>query len=518
MADQRMKRLSHVTRISLLLAAFFAIDKAVAFIRQVIIARQFGLSAELDAFNVANNVPDLLYALISGGALAMALIPALSATLTTRGRQAAWELFSRIFNLVFLVTALLSLLVAVLAEPLVRWEVGVAPGFGQQQQEVVIQLMRLNLIATLIFSVSGLVMSGLQANQHFLLPAMAPILYNVGQIFGALVLSPTQGYTLGRLTLPAFGLGVHGLVYGVILGAVLHLGIQIPALIRYRFRWIPSLGLKTDSVRNVLRLLGPRILTVLFIQLIFIIRDNLASRLTEGAVTSLTYGWMFQQVPETLIGTAIGTALLPTLAGLAAQKELDAFQSTIERAIRVLIGLTIPVAAVLSIGLGPLQAAVFGFGEEGTRLLLWTTRGFLAGLLGHALMEVASRSFYARQDAITPLLTGAGNLAAYIAVGLLLYRPLGPAGISLTDAICFTAQALVLLTLLGRKLEHPFQPGNTIPRALLAALLGGVAALGVQSLSIWQHSPLLGSLAGMAFGMAVAIPLIWQELRLLLRL
>jgi len=513
-----MKRLSHLTRISFLLAFFFALDKGVAFVRQVIIARQFGLSAELDAFNVANNVPDLLYALISGGALAMALIPALSATLTTQGRQAAWELFSRIFNLVFLVTAILSLLVAILAGPLVRWEIGVAPGFGHQQQEVVIQLMRLNLIATLIFSISGLVMSGLQANQHFFLPAMAPILYNVGQIFGALVLSPAQGYSLGGVTLPAFGLGVHGLVYGVILGAALHLGIQVPALIRYQFRWIPSLGLKTASVRNVLRLLGPRILTVFFIQLIFIIRDNLASRLTEGAVTSLTYGWMFQQVPETLIGTAIGTALLPTLAGLAAQKELDAFQNTVERAIRVLIGLTIPVAAVLSIGLGPLQGAVFGFGEEGTRLLLWTTRGFLAGLLGHALMEVASRSFYARQDALTPLLTGAGNLAAYIAVGLLLYRPLGPAGISLTDAICFTAQALVLLTLLGRKLEHPFQSGNTIPRALLAALLGGGVALGVQSLSIWQHSPLLGSLIGMAFGIAVAIPLIWQELRLLLRL
>ncbi|GAP07277.1 MAG TPA: murein biosynthesis integral membrane protein MurJ [Anaerolinea thermolimosa] len=513
-----MKRLSHLTRISFLLAFFFALDKGVAFVRQVIIARQFGLSAELDAFNVANNVPDLLYALISGGALAMALIPALSATLTTQGRRVAWELFSRIFNLVFLVTATLSLLVAILAGPLVRWEVGVAPGFGYQQQEVVIQLMRLNLIATLIFSISGLVMSGLQANQHFLLPAMAPILYNVGQIFGALVLSPTQGYTLAGVTLPAFGLGIHGLVYGVILGAVLHLGIQIPALIRYQFRWIPSLGLKTASVRNVLRLLGPRILTVFFIQLIFIIRDNLASRLTEGAVTSLTYGWMFQQVPETLIGTAIGTALLPTLSGLAAQKELDAFQNTIERAIRVLIGLTIPVAAVLSIGLGPLQAAVFGFGEEGTRLLLWTTRGFLAGLLGHALMEVASRSFYARQDALTPLLTGAGNLVAYIAVGLLLYRPLGPAGISLTDAICFTAQALILLALLGRKLEHPFQAGNTIPRALLAALLGGGVALGVQSLSIWEHSPLFGSLTGMAFGMVVAVPLIWQELRLLLRL
>ncbi len=264
-------KFSYLTRISALLAVFFALDKGVAFIRQVIIARQFGFSVELDAFNVANNVPDLLYALISGGALAMAFIPILSATLTTGGRRAAWDLFSRIANLVFMVTAGMSIVVAVIAGPLVQSEIGIAPGFGQQQQGVVIELMRLNLIATLIFSISGLVMSGLQANQHFLMPAISPILYNVGQIFGALVLSPEKGYHIAGITLPAYGLGVHGLVYGVILGAALHLAIQIPALLRYQFHWIPSLGLKTSEVRQVLSMLGPRILTVFFIQLIFLI-------------------------------------------------------------------------------------------------------------------------------------------------------------------------------------------------------------------------------------------------------
>ena len=266
-----MSRFSNLTRASALLAFFFAVDKAVAFIRQVIIARQFGLSVELDAFNVANNVPDLLYALISGGALAMAFIPILSATLTTDGRRATWDLFSRIANLVFTVTAVMSIIVAILAGPLVHSEIGIAPGFGLQQQSVVINLMRLNLIATLIFSISGLVMSGLQANQHFLMPALAPILYNVGQIFGALILSPENGYTIAGITLPAFGLGIYGLVYGVIIGAGLHLGIQIPALVHYKFHWIPSFGLKTGPVRQVLSMLGPRIVTVFFIQLIFLI-------------------------------------------------------------------------------------------------------------------------------------------------------------------------------------------------------------------------------------------------------
>lgn len=515
-----MQRFTHLTRVSMLLAFFFALDKGVAFVRQVIIARQFGLSKELDAFNVANNVPDLLYALISGGALAMAFIPVLSSTLTKDGRSAAWDLFSSILNLVFIVTGIMSVVVALVAGVLVRSEIGIAPGFGVQQQDVVIQLMRLNLIATMIFSVSGLAMSGLQANQHFLMPAMAPIFYNVGQIIGALVLSPdpANAYNLMGIQFPAYGLGVHGLVYGVIVGAALHLGIQIPALLRYQFHWTPSLGLKTEPVHRVLRLLGPRILTVFFIQLIFIIRDNLASRLGEGAVTSLTYGWMLQQVPETLIGTAIGTALLPTLAGLAARQEQDEFHGAIQRAIRVLIGLTLPVAAVIGAGIGPLLAAVFDFGPAGTAVLLWTTRGFLVGLLGHSLMEVAARSFYARQDALTPLLTGAVNLTLYIVFGLLLYRPLGPAGISLTDAICFTLQPLALLGLLSLRMKRPILTGDTLPRAALAAALGGVAAYLVQGLGALQSRPLVAGLAALAAGMLLVLPFIWKELRLLLRL
>jgi putative peptidoglycan lipid II flippase len=351
-----MKKLSFLARTSLLLAVFFALDKGLGIIRQLIIARQFGLSTELDAFNAANNLPDLLYAVISGGALAIAFLPVLSSVLTKEGRQSAWVLFSRITNLALIVTAGFAVLIAVIAEPLVRAQIGIAPGFTADQQHLVAELMRLNLIATLIFSISGLFMAGLQANQHFLLPALSPLLYNLGQIFGALVLAPVHAYHLGPLVLPAFGLGVFGLVDGVIIGACLHLLIQVPGLIRYGFHWVPQLKLNDPSVRQVLRLLGPRVLTIFFIQLGFILRDNLASRMAPGAVTALTYGWMLMQVPETLIGTAIGTAMLPTLAEQAARGEWQAFRDTVDRAMRVLLALTIPVALLASLGLRPLVA------------------------------------------------------------------------------------------------------------------------------------------------------------------
>jgi len=500
-----------------MLAFFIALDKGLAFLRQVIIARQFGLSSQLDVFNVANNLPDLLFALISGGALAVAFIPVLSEVLNKEGRSQAWELFARIANLAFLVTGLLAIVIAILAQPLVHY--WIAPGFTLEQQKLVADLMRLNLVGTLIFSISGLIMAGLQANQHFLLPAIAPPLYNLGQILGALILAPAKGYVIAGIALPAFGLGVYGLVYGVILGALLHLLIQIPGLIMYDFKWRPSLGLADAAVRRVLRMFGPRLLTIFFVQLTFIVRDNLASQLHQtGAVTALTYGWMIQQVPETLIGTAIGIAILPTLSELASKQDWETFRATIERAVQVLLGLTIPISIVLTIGLRPLLAVVFHFDAAGTDLLLWTTRGFLVGLAGQALLEVANRAFYARQNALIPLAGSVLNIAIYIILGLLLFRSVGAPGISLTDSVAFTTQAIVVLLVLNGRLPDKIRAGRTIGRALLAALVGGGVCLGIFTLLSGRISPVIVGGASICLGGLALLPLIWRELRLLLHL
>ena len=352
-----MKKLTLVTRISLLLFVLFGLDKSLGIFRQVFIAKRF-LIPEQDAFNVANNVPDLLSALISGGALAMAFTPVLTSLLTKEGRKSAWDVFSRIANLAFLATGGAALVIAILAPWLVGWRFGIAPGLSPERQQLVVELMRLNLVATMIFSISGLVMAGLQANQHFLLPALAPIFYNLGQIFGLAILAPTEGLHLGPVTLPAFGLGVHGLVYGVILGAILHLSIQIPGLVRYRFQWTPAIGLRHPEVIRSLNLLLPRIVTMLFIQLIFYWRDSLASH-SEAGISALTYGWMIMQVPETLIGTAIATALLPTLSEFSARDQLVQFKQMVERSVQVLIAICLPATAVLVLGLGPLVRLVF---------------------------------------------------------------------------------------------------------------------------------------------------------------
>jgi putative peptidoglycan lipid II flippase len=512
-----LKKFSHLTRISLLLTVFFALDKVIALFRQVVINRQFGLSSELDAFNAANNLPDLLYALISGGALSIAFIPVLSEVLARSGYKDAWKLFSRTANLAFLVTSLFSIIFALLADQLVGWKLGVAPGFTEAQQHLVANLMRLNLIATLIFSLSGLVMAGLQANQHFLLPAMAPILYNLGQIFGAAIMAPEKGLSIGELTLPAFGFGINGLVYGVILGAVLHIAIQVPALIRYHFKWTVGLGLKTDEVKKVLNLMGPRVMTMMFIQFIFLARDNLAS-IFQGGVTLLTNGWMLLQVPETLIGTAIGTALLPTLSEQFARTDHEGFRATVQRASQAIVAVTLPVAAILAAGMLPALGIAFEFGEVATDQLLLVFQAFLAGLTANCLIEVAARSFYARQNARIPLLVSFMNAVLFIGLASIFRVFLDVAGIALAISISYTCEAILLYALMKKTLSVHIELGNTLLRACLAALAGGGVCWLIMQIPSPGITGLLISGGAMLLGLSAAFPFIRKELSLLIKL
>ncbi len=499
-----MNKFSFLARTSILIAFFFFIDKVVAFVRVGIISRIYtddvGL---LDVFNSANNVPDVLFALISGGALAMAFIPLMSEYLTTKSREAAWDLFSRVANLAFLVTGSIAVFVFIFAQQIV--DTVIVPGFTAEQRLLVAELMRLNLVSTIIFSISGLVMASLQANQHFLLPALAPTMYNVGQIFGAMVFVPR--------------FGIHGLVYGVILGAALHLAVQIPALFKFGFKWTPALDLRHTGLLEALKLLGPRLLTMAGIQSIVIVRDFLASFLQQdGAVTSLAYGWMIMQVPETLLGTAIATAMLPTLSELASRAQWHDFRLAIERALRVLIALTIPVGAVMAAGINPLVRAAFGFDAETSTLITWTTRAYLLTLTGFSIQEIAARAFYARKEPMFPLYAVILRLAMFIGIGYLgitFFKPIGAPIIAFAE-IALLIESILLLRWLSNRTHEPIVVWGAVVKGLVAAIIGGVTAY---ALALYiPGSAVLTALLGMLIGGLVCLPIIWSEIKLLLKL
>ena len=213
--SQPARRERRLARSTLLVICAFAGAKLISLVQTVVIAQVFGLSSELDAYVAANGLPELIYTLIAGGAMAHAFIPVFSGLLARGDRDGAWRTATLVINCVFLATLLLSLLTFLAAPGLVATLV--APGFDETVQAQTVILMRILLLTTLIFSVSGICMGILQSHNHFLLPALAPVLYDVGILFGVLFLIPQ--------------FGVYGIAWGAVLGAALHLGIQVPGLL-----------------------------------------------------------------------------------------------------------------------------------------------------------------------------------------------------------------------------------------------------------------------------------------------
>lgn len=508
-----MHKLSFLTRTSLLLSLFFAADKILAFGKTLLFNKIVGLEG-MGVFGAANNIPDYLSALLSGGALGIAFIPILRETLDRDGSKTAWILFSRIINLAFVITGAASVLIILLAQPFVRYVI--APGFSPDQQALTASLMRIDLAAILIFSISGLVTAGLQAHQHFLLPAIAPLLYNFGQIFGVSILSPSTGLRIGPIQLPGYGLGLYGIVYGVILGALLHLLIQVPGLLRYQFHWQPGFALQSSGVQRVLILLGPRVLTMACIQAYFVARDSLSSRFGTAGVGALNLSWTFEQVPETIIGTAIAVAILPSLAEFINHGATADFIQTVNRALRVMLGFSLPAAVLLGLSIPPLAKGFFGYDAARMTLLTACTWFFMVGLVGDTWLEVAVRSYYANLNTRTPLIAAFIQVVAFVVLSLGLSPIIGLPAVALAAAVSFTSQAVVLLILLNRKFPGLLDIGRTAVRAVLAAALGGVVILVLQA--YLPFSSLAAALIALALGTLAAVPLIRREIGLLLRL
>jgi putative peptidoglycan lipid II flippase len=462
--------MSKLFRASFLLTVFFGLNKGIALVRQYLTAQQFGLSPQMDAFNVANNVPDLLFSLISGSALALAFIPVLTEYLDKKGEKETWQLFSQIANLVFLSTGVLAAIAFVLAPVWVSSPFGIAPGFPPEQQQLTVSLMRINLIGTLIFSISGLLTAALQAHKHFLLPALSPIMHNVGLLIGLFFFAQSQ-VVIGPITLPGLGLGIFGLEYGVILGALLHLTIQLPAAFTFKFRWQPLVSLKDPGVMRVLQLMGPRILTVLLIQAIFFTRDNFASRMESGAISALTYGFFLMQVPETLIGTAIGTALLPTLSDYAAEKQKEAFTRTLTATIKIIFASTVMITVLAFLSLDTFLGLVFDLEPAKLELLSWTTKMFFLGLTAHSLLEVTSRAFYAVQNTRTPFWLTIGRVAVFVVSAFFFSASFGAPGLAIADSLAVSTIVGSMLFLLHRSMPKLLDVKGTIARTAVATII-----------------------------------------------
>lgn len=424
-----------IARSTITVMIAFGTAKVISLAQTVIIARVFGISQEWDAFVAANSIPELIFTLIAGGALAHAFIPVFSSFLARGDKTRAWRTAAHVINTIFLTTFIVSTIVFFAAPGLVTTVV--APGFDAATQAQTTELMRILLISTLIFSISGISMGILQSHNHFLLPALAPILFDVGILFGVLFL-------IGPF-------GVNGVAIGAVLGAAMHFGIQVPGLIRFEARWWPELGLRDPVFWRIIRLMLPRVAGLGVFSLNFIVMNNIASRLGVGAVSALSWGWRLMQIPQTLIGTAMGTVIFPTLAALSELGDEDGKRDAMSGALKFIMIASIPSAVgLIFVGqplIGLLERGAFD--ASASALVYSTLRFFALGIIAHSALEVIARSFYADQDTLTPLWAALGGALINLVLAFALSDVARTEAHAFTNIIALQFPSLNLMTVTG---------------------------------------------------------------------
>jgi len=451
---------------ALVVMIFFVLSRASGLVREMIVGARFGTLAEYDAYLAAFRLPDMLFQLAAGGALGSAFIPVFSAFWLKSGRQEAWLLFNRVLNLISLVLIAFGILAAIFAEPLVSSVL--APGFTPAQQQLTVSLMRPMLLSSVLFGASGLVMGALNATQHFVAPAAAPVLYNVAIILAALVLAPVYG--------------IYGLVVGVVAGALAHLFVQIPALLKKGYRYQASLSVHDRAVQKVAVLMGPRVLGLFFVQMHFLINTILASSLGAGSLSALNYAWLLMLLPQGVIAQGIATVAFPTLSAQAAAERFGAFQRTFERSLRVVVFLVLPATAILWVFRRPAISILLergAFDTESMILVAYGLQFYMIGLLFHSMLEIIVRGFYALQDTWTPVLVGILAMVANIGLSFLLVGWLSFGGLALANSLATMVESVILLWLLNRRVPGGLNWGVLMPALVktgVAAVLMAIAA------------------------------------------
>lgn len=425
----------------------FVMSRILGLGREVILANAFGTGREMDAYVSAFRIPDLLFLVVMAGSFGAAFIPVFGEYLTNGDQERAWRLASAVLTWAGLGVVVLSAVCFVLARPLMFL---VAPGFDNETADMAVNLMRILLLSP-VFLGFGIAAKGiLEAHHQFTLPALAPLLYNVAIIIGALFF--VEDY------------GIYAVGWAVIFGALGHFLIQVPGLIRAGIRFRPTISRQVEGLGEVARLLGPRVLGSAAFQFNFIAVNAFASTSADEHVSAINYAWQLLMLPHGVLALSISTVVFPSLAALYSRGDNDGFRSMLDRALRPLLFLSVPAGIGLLLLREPIVRVIFesgNFDRASTRLVIAPLAWFAFGLIGYALTEILTRVFYATRDTRTPVVTGVLTVILNLLLCMLFIDTLGYTGLALALSVTTGAEAVILLLFLRQRIGPIFSPGFT---------------------------------------------------------
>ncbi len=424
-----------ITGAAIILGAASFLSRIIGIVRDRIFAHQFGAGEVLDAYYAAFRIPDLVYNLLIVGALSAGFIPVFL-ELKEKNKAKAWHVTNSVLNTLAIGSLVICSILLLVTPQLVDI---IVPGFTTENKDLTIMLTRIMFLSPILLGISSLVSGVLQSFKSFFIYSLTPIMYNVGIIIGAIFLVPWMG--------------LKGLAYGVILGAILHLLIQLPTLYKLGFRYKPVFDIGDSSVKRIWKMMIPRTLSLATFQINLLVITILASTIGTGSITVFNFANNLQYFPVGIIGISFAIAAFPTLSELAAKNKLSRMVEELIRTSRQILFFILPLTVIFLVLRAQIVRTVLGSGAfdwDATILTADTLAFFSLSLFAQALIPLLARGFYALQDTWTPFLIGLSGALVNILAAVYLKEIYGVRGL----AFAFSIAAVFQVAMLWISLHH----------------------------------------------------------------
>ncbi len=455
-----------ITGAAMILALASIASRFLGLLRDRLLAGNFGAGDTLDVYYAAFRIPDLVYNLLIMGALSAGFIPVFVAWREKNNGELkdGWQFVNSLINILLTALLILGGLFFIFAPQLIKL---ITPGFDAAKMNLTVLLTRIMFLSPLLLGLSSVFGGILQSVKRFFIFSLTPIFYNLGIIFGILFLVPRYGAS--------------GLAWGVVLGAALHMMIQLPAVRSLGWRWRPSFIWRDENILCLARLMGPRTLTLAISQLNFLAITIVASTLAAGSLAIFNLAYNIWTFPLGVMAASLATAVFPSLSENAARKDWASFAKNFSATFRHILFLIIPFSVLLVVLRAQIVRVILGTGKFGwsdTILTINALQYLTLGLLAEALMLLLVRGFFALEDTKTPFWLGLAGSILRIGGAWLLMTPLGVGGLALGWALGGIFNMILLWLFLERKVvdlrfREIFTSGL---RILAASFLAGVGA------------------------------------------
>lgn len=451
---------------AIILGASSLVSRLVGLVRERVLATTYGAGDVTDAFLAAFRVPDLIFNLVTIGALSAAFIPLFTAKLVKgdKGDKSAFVFAAAVLNLLLVVVAVCSLIYAIFAPAIVPL---ITPGFHTEKLEVTIMLSRIMALQPILLTASFVVSGVLNSYKRFTAYALAPVLYNVGIIIGVKYLAPTMGLS--------------GLAWGVVLGAVLHISVQLPSFWRVGFRWKPRFISSWSDFKAIWQMMVPRVFGLGVEQVKLMVVTILGSGLLSGSISVFTWANNLQFIPIGIFGLAFAQAAFPTMAEQVARGQQKEFRRTLTKTFRYILFFVIPVSVLFYLLRAQIVRVLFGDGAfdwEDTIMTFETLGILMISVFAQATIPLLTRAFYVEHDTKTPVIVSIISIVVNVVLALVLSPRFGVQGLAFAFSASAILQLLLLLGILHWQLKgfDDRQVLWSLARISGSSLLAGVIA------------------------------------------